>query len=70
MFRNRGLREKLRRRVIVHTDKHSIQGVLAEEYIDSFVLRRPEFLNGAQPQDLGGEVLVLREKVEWIQVLG
>lgn len=70
MFRTRGLKDKLRQRVIVHTtDDHSIQGVLLEEFSDSIVLTHPEYLEAARPQALGGEVLVLHEKIAWIQVV-
>lgn len=67
----RGVRKLVRSRVVVHTrDDQSIRGILTASYRDCFVLAEPQYLGEAQPSDLEGRAVILRDNVAWLQVLG
>jgi hypothetical protein len=54
--------------VVVHTkDQQSIQGVLLGAYRDALVLGHPRHLDHAPDTTLGGDAIILRGNVAWIQ---
>lgn len=62
----RGLKRLLRRTVIVHTkDDRSFRGVLLHQHADCIVLAHVRLLDA--DLSLGGETVILRENVGWIQ---
>lgn len=63
--------ELVGRTTIAHTrDAGSIKGVVTAVHRDCLVISHPEFLQGAQPAGLGGEVVVDRRDVAWLQRVG
>jgi len=67
---NRYLNRVARRTVIVHTTTgQSLRGVLVGVYRDSIVLGHAAFLSGDSATTIDGEVIVLRERVGWVQVI-
>lgn len=66
-----GVRRLVRSRVVVHTrDNRSLRGVLAASYRDCLRLVHAEYLEEAKPAELDGDVVVLRENISFVQVLG
>lgn len=66
MIFRRGLRRHLRRTVVLQTrDGKSFRGVLTHEHADCLVLSQATYLNA--DQSLGGEAVILRENVSWMQ---
>ena len=55
------------RRVVVHLEDRSIRGVLSRSWADGHTLAHPEWLQGAAPAQLAGEMFCPREKVTMIQ---
>lgn len=56
------------RTVVVHTTSdRSVRGVLDKVYCDSYVLASPQWIQGAQPSSLGGELLLPKDQVAMIQ---
>lgn len=64
----RGVARYEKRRVVVHTKEGtSLQGVLVGSYADCFALREAKYLS--ENADLGGEAVVLKANVDWVQAL-
>lgn len=61
-----------RRRVVVSTfGPHDFSGVLWESRADFLVLKQVKMHGkGEQPKELDGDVVIYREQVELVQVLG
>lgn len=49
------------------TDGGSIRGVLSHVYRDAIVLAHPEWVSGARPAAIGGEITLDRDKVPMLQ---
>lgn len=59
------------RRVIINTDTHAFAGILYKQSGPLLVLRDAELLEaGKPPVPIQGEVLVERNRVEFIQLTG
>ena len=56
------------RRVVVHLQDRSLRGVYARAWVDGHTLAHPEWLQGAQPAELGGEMFLPLGEVSMIQV--
>jgi hypothetical protein len=56
------------RRVVAHLDNRSLRGVLVRTFHDGYTLTHPEWLQGAQPAELGGDMFLPREQTTMIQV--
>lgn len=64
----RGLKRRLTRTLVVHTtDGQTVRGILTGDYADLIVLSSPAYLQGANETQLGGDVLILRERIGWMQ---
>jgi hypothetical protein len=62
-----GYEHLIGRRVVVHFENRSLRGVYARAWRDGHTLEHPEWLQGAQPAELGGSMFVPREQVSMIQ---
>ncbi|MDQ3933418.1 MAG: hypothetical protein M3340_02170 [Actinomycetota bacterium] len=64
-----GYRSLIGRRVVAMlVEDRSVRGVLKETYADGHTLAHPEWLQGAQPAGMGGELFLPAEKVLMLQV--
>lgn len=61
-------RELEGRQVVAHLENRSLRGVLVKAYPEGYTLTHPEWLQAAQPANLGGSLFLPREKVTMLQV--
>lgn len=70
MIRRRGLRQLLRRRIVIYTkDDRTLRGVLLAEHKDTLAIVHAEYLNEAQNAELPAEVQVPLTNVSFVQAL-
>lgn len=70
MFKWKWAARAVRRSVVVHlTTGQSVRGTLLDTYHDALVLRHSALL-GADGAAMDGEIVVPRERVSFVQLLG
>ncbi|MGW1678510.1 hypothetical protein [Saccharopolyspora shandongensis] len=65
----REYRRHLGRRVLLHLDGATLDGVLVRADRDTVALREARMLSALEPSDMDGELIVERVALVWMQVV-